>query len=259
MSMYPTIRIVTSDIDLNESLGRYIADIADAAINARGTFLLATSGGSLPLSLSTALNHIVASGRNLRAESWVIVYVDERHVALDSDDSNHGATMRCLKKSIWWQGARVLPIDPSLPLEECAAAYEVLLKHEMHKAGGNIDLVLLGMGPDGHTASLFPGHPLLVLSSPPLALVVPISDSPKPPLARVTLTLSAICGARDVAFIACGKEKAVAIAAVAGTDAASYLEDALPAARVHARGKSALFFTDVEGAALIGGRGGNGQ
>ena len=254
MSMPPTFRIVASDIDLNHGLGSYIADLADAAIKARGTFLLAISGGSLPLSLSTALNHVVASGRNLRAESWVVVYVDERHVAFESKDSNHGATKRCMNSG-WWQSARVLPIDPSLPLEECAAAYEVILKNEMQKAGGSIDLVLLGMGPDGHTASLFPRHPLLLLSSPLAPLVASISDSPKPPLARVTLTLPAICGARDVAFVALGSEKATAIAAVArATKATSYLDDdALPAARVHAKGKSVIFFTDIGGAALLGG------
>jgi hypothetical protein len=82
----------------------------------------------------------------------------------------------------WWRPRAVLTIDASLPLGACAEAYERALRAALREAGGALDLVLLGMGPDGHTASLFPGHALLRAA----ALVAPIADSPKPPAARVT-------------------------------------------------------------------------
>jgi len=223
---------------LDAALGGFVADAAAAAIAARGRFLLASSGGSVPAALARALGAAAAAGRALDTARWVLLYADERHVALDAPESNHGAHAGAFAGAPWW-AARAVPVDPALPLAACAAAYERALLAEAGAAGGGdaplLDLCLLGMGPDGHTASLFPGHALLASG----ALVAPIADSPKPPAARVTLTLRAIARARAVAFVALGAEKAPLIARVAAGDAA------LPAARA---GAGAAWFVDAEGA-----------
>ncbi len=133
--------------------------------------------------------------------------------------------------------------------ESLAEAYEhVLIQHFVQKDAARFpifDLILLGMGPDGHTASLFPGHSLLSSSASATggateALVVdvdmrwvaPIADSPKPPPKRVTLTLSVLNHAARVAFVACGKEKVPVVKKVLDGEEGKTEEELLPAARV---------------------------
>ena len=95
----------------------------------------------------------------------------------------------------------VYTISPGLSAKDAAADYE----HRLLSALGpkpSIDLVLLGMGPDGHTCSLFPGHALLQERE---RWVAWLEDSPKPPPARITLTLRAIREAANVAFACVGE------------------------------------------------------
>jgi 6-phosphogluconolactonase len=97
--------------------------------------------------------------------------------------------------------ASVHRIAGELGPEEAARRYEPLV------AAGPLDLVLLGMGPDGHTASLFPGNAALDATT----YVAPVFGSPKPPPQRVTLTLRALREARRVIVLASGKDKAEAV------------------------------------------------
>lgn len=107
-----------------------------------------------------------------------------------------------------------------------AKGYETRLQ-EVCGAEAELDLVLLGMGPDGHTASLFPGHSLLSSEQ----LVDSIVDSPKPPPKRITLTLKALARARDIAFITAGDGKAPMLRAILepSPDEADSLPAQLPA------------------------------
>lgn len=141
-------------------------------------------------------------------------------------------------------------IDTSLlnDLEELSDAYEKDLIREFAQKDAArfpvFDLILLGMGPDGHTASLFPGHELLLEEDRWVAYV---DDSPKPPLKRITFTYPVINHAARVAFIAAGKEKADILKSVLdGQDAG------LPSARVKPVFPGKLFwFVDDAAAAKV--------
>lgn len=110
------------------------------------------------------------------------------------------------------------PADAVASPEESAAAYATTLG-TFAEAGHSVpafDVLLFGMGPDGHIASLFPGYPQLDLAGTP---TTGVRDSPKPPPERVTLTFEAIHAAREVWVVAAGAEKAEAVArALAGDD-----------------------------------------
>jgi 6-phosphogluconolactonase len=89
-----------------------------------------------------------------------------------------------------------------------AQAYEDTMRHVLGPESGpwpRFDLILLGIGPDGHTASLFPNHPVLGETQ---RWVLPVMDSPKPPPIRITMTLPVINNARSVLFVAAGGKKA---------------------------------------------------
>jgi 6-phosphogluconolactonase len=233
----PTFRVCTSQTHLDAAVGLYIIEAALDSIRRRGVFVLCTSGGSLPKSFASALAWAHASGIDPRTEQWHVFYADERHVGLTDAESNHFCTLGALGGAPWFK-ATLHPIDPSLDLAACAAAYQRELEGVLAASSGAIDMVLLGMGPDGHTASLFPGHALLGNLQD---LVAPIADSPKPPPKRVTLTLRAIRAARQVCFIALGEAKAPLIAAISE---ATPEGKALPAALVHQSDGGVTFFLD---------------
>jgi 6-phosphogluconolactonase len=245
-------RVTTTPTHLDAALGLFLCEAAGQAIAQRGAFVLCTSGGSMPPQLAAALAWAHGAGLPLRCEQWHVFYADERHVALAHADSNHAATLAALAaRAPWFPPAALRPIDPGLPLEACAAAYGAA--YAAATGGRGADAVLLGCGPDGHTASLFPGHALLA-AAPGGSGFAAIADSPKAPPARVTLTLPALAAARAVAFVALGEGKARLVADIAaGTPEAL----ALPAARVRAAGgQPPTWFLDAASASLLQGASG---
>ena len=147
--------------------------------------------------------------------SWKHVHLwlgDERCVPEDHPDSN----ARMVRESLLAVERPEPPVlhvvaSPEVP-EDAAWLYGLQIRE--HVPDAVFDIVLLGMGPDGHTCSLFPGHPVLDVSQ---AIVAPVRDSPKPPPERVTLTLPVLRAARHTLLLATGEEKREALArAVAG-------------------------------------------
>jgi 6-phosphogluconolactonase len=195
---------------LMDGVAEYVVKIANSAIAQRNRFVVAVSGGSMPQQLGS--DRLVNSATDW--SRWHVVYADERFVPLTDADSNHAATHTHLLSRVPIPAANVhtLQFDAAeKSVDRAAQLYESALEALFDvNAGGpvdgvvELDLVLLGLGPDGHTASLFPGHPLLAERD---RLIAPIADSPKPPPQRITFTFPLINAARNVAFIATGAAK----------------------------------------------------
>lgn len=116
---------------------------------------------------------------------------------------------------------QVFPIDPSIALASAAEDYQQKVM-DVLPDGVVFDCILLGMGPDGHTASLFPDHPLVDITD---KIVAPISDSPKPPPERVTLTLPVLNAAKNIVFVVTGESKADKVSEFISTKGETFLVD----------------------------------
>lgn len=194
-----------------EAVARYCADavagrIGDARRDGRDLHI-ALAGGSTPKRAYELLASIEGSWKHVHL--WL---GDERCVPSDHPQSN----ARMVRESLY-ANARAEPPElhevpsPEVP-EDAAWLYGLEVREQVPDA--IFDIVLLGMGPDGHTCSLFAGHPVLEVSQ---ALVAPVRESPKPPPERVTLTLPVVRRARFTLLLATGEEKRNALArALAG-------------------------------------------
>ncbi len=199
--------MIGSRADLAVAFARRIETIGAGAAAARRPWALAIPGGSVA---DTFL-----PGLRAAAVDWAPVHVfwaDERAVPAGSPDSNVG-----LAERLWLDALAVPPTlhrpwpGPGDP-DAAARQYETTLV-EVLGDPPILDLVLLGVGPDGHVASLFPGHQAVRERH---RRVVAIDDAPKPPPRRLTMTLPVLAAARVVIVAAFGAEKAAAIAEATG-------------------------------------------
>ncbi|MDT0203639.1 6-phosphogluconolactonase [Nocardioides sp. AE5] len=178
-------------------------------IQAEGrTPVVGLTGGTI----AAAVHRRLASSMNGLDVDWDDVdfwWGDERYVAADSEDRNAGAAREDFLEPVEADLTRIheMPaVDSGLSLTEAAAAYATELREF---GGGTFDVLFLGIGPDGHVASLFP-HSTAVTTAGAVTVAVP--DSPKPPAERITLTLEALGRSDQVWFVASGQEKAQAVA-----------------------------------------------
>lgn len=177
-----------------------------------------------------------------------VFWVDERFVAAEDPDRNDAEAMRALFNEC--EGVRLhpMPSDEGQSLDEAVA--RATSQWRDITGGAAFDLVILGMGPDGHIASLFPGRPLHE-DCPLYAL----DDSPKPPARRITFSLPVLRASKRIHLIAAGAAKAEALARVLAENEelehnqSTSADSLLPAARVLS--DSSLVWADSEAAALI--------
>lgn len=185
--------LVVSDEPL-AAAAAHLCRVVRERVAERGFARLAIPGGSVAA--------VVAPARKALGDAWHSVrltWVDERCVAFDSPESNRGQAHR--------SGALSREHPPAIELAlfldgelaaEAPARVEAALRERFES---ELDVVLLGMGPDGHVASLFPGR------SSGGGLVVHVSDSPKPPADRITLTRDLLLTAQSTILVATGEQK----------------------------------------------------
>lgn len=207
MDMRPKVNVYASRDELSAALSAHVARLAAMAYAEQGRFCIALSGGSLMEIISLAL----CSDRlhdNINWSSWHVFWVDERWVPWSSPESNYGLGNHRFFSRISIPREQIHATDDSINPSATAKNYESVLRNVFQPREGQIprfDLILLGVGEDGHTASLFPDHPLLAETR---AWVAPVLDAPKPPPIRITMTLPLINNARNVVFVAVGPSKA---------------------------------------------------
>ena len=220
--------------------GALLARLADAQARGREPQIALTGG-----TVADAVHHELArlSGGSSSEVDWqrvVFWWGDERFVPADSPDRNALAARRAFLDVVGADPAKVHETgstDDFSSVADAAAAYgEELRAH----GSGLFDIVLLGVGPDGHVASLFPGHPAAGVDD---RVAVAVTDSPKPPPERVSLTLPALNRTRATWLVVSGSEKAGAVAtALGGGD--------VPAAQVHG-GEETVWFLDRAAASAL--------
>ncbi|OBZ78907.1 putative 6-phosphogluconolactonase [Grifola frondosa] len=241
----PVLFSFPSSAQLTDALAQFIIKSQKESIEKKGRFTVAISGGSLPKLLTALIDR-----PGLKWDKWQVFYADERVVPLDHPDSNHALATRELFSKVPIPASHIHTIDPALAddLEELSDAYEKELIREFAMKDSArfpiFDLILLGVGPDGHTASLFPAHELL---SEEDRWVAYIEDSPKPPPKRVTFTFPVLNHAIRVAFVAAGASKADILPTVLDQP-----EAGLPASRVRPVSPGALYwFVDDAASAKV--------
>jgi len=217
------------------------AGLARAAVEKRGRFTVALAGGSTPRALYAQL----AEHADLPWDRIELCFGDERAVPPDHRDSNARMVHEVLTHRPFIDAARVHRIPAELPPAEAAAAYERTLRTLFPDASlPRFDLVLLGLGADGHTASLFPRSPAL---SEQRAWVV---SNPVETLGseRITLTYPVLNAADRVLFLVTGADKATALRDTLEGSAA--IED-VPARGVRPASGNLLFLVDRAAASAL--------
>jgi 6-phosphogluconolactonase len=254
MAATPEIVVEPSaDLLAEDTAGRVLSTLA-AALSARDVaHLVLTGGGILEKVMRAVRDH---PGRD--SIEWRRVHVwwgDERFVAADSSERNDVAAFAALLDA--------LPLDPALvhrmpadggafgaDVDAAAAGYARLLADAASPDAGEddvprFDVILLGIGPDGHCASLFPDQPGVHEQA---AAVIGVRNSPKPPPTRMSLTFQALDAASEVWFIASGESKAHAVAMTLGGADRTHVPSAGPRGR-----QRTLWLIDRDAAAELPG------
>jgi len=220
---------------------RLVTAVADAQAR-QDVAHLSLTGGSLGSDLWASVAALPARTAVdwSRVELW---WGDERYLPAGDEDRNDTQNDQAGLASLPLDAARVHRV-PGPDTSESAEASATAYGEELRASGaGEFDVVILGVGPDGHVASLFPGHPAATTTG---AVAIAVHDSPKPPPDRVSLTFEALERAREVWFVVSGADKADAVRRGVHGDSV----ERTPAAHVHGRVRT-LWLLDEDAASQL--------
>ncbi|XP_074386367.1 6-phosphogluconolactonase isoform X1 [Zonotrichia albicollis] len=242
------VSVFPSPGELGAALARSVAEAAAEAVASGGRFTLGLSGGSLVQLLARELPPALSAVAGSEPSRWLVAFCDERLVPLEHPESTGGAYRAQLLSQLA-APPQVLWVRSELGPAEAAREYEGRLRQAFPgEDPPQFDLLLLGVGPDGHTCSLFPGHALLQEQN---SLISHLEDSPKPPPRRVTMTLPLLNAAKSVLLVATGAAKAPVIKRILEQQQDP---DPVPAARLRPRSGRLRWLLDREAAAELGQR-----
>ncbi len=243
------VRVFPDAADLAQAVADEFARTALEAVAARRRCAVALAGGNTP---KTAYHQIATdcatAGRDLPWDRIHIFFSDERCVPPNHPDSNFGMARETLLGRVRIPPTNIHPLLGADVPDEAAAAGEIDLRNFFQLRAGEVprfDLVLLGLGPDGHTASLFPDTAALRETT----RLICANWVPKLDAHRLTLTFPALNSAAEVLFVAAGVEKAQTLREVIrpGLGAPDH-----PAARVRPASGKLLWFVDEAAAIRLG-------
>ena len=248
MPAAPDIRIARNDQEWAQEAAALIHSLCERALETRGRVLMALSGGSTPQTLY----------RTLRNPEWKqrfnwqrihFLFGDERCVPPDHPESNFGMAEIELFQPLGIGSEQISRMKGDMPdPEDAARDYENILRSLTRcppPVFPQIDLVLLGLGDDGHTASLFPGTPALDDRTHSVA----VGQAPTGVRLRLTLTLGVINRASMVLFLVTGLRKASMVRTVVKPQSAA--DRSLPAARVSPEAGRLIWMLDQSAAAQL--------
>ncbi|MFA6059444.1 MAG: 6-phosphogluconolactonase [Taibaiella sp.] len=239
-----TLNILETKEEATSVLARYFIQLAKEAIEENNHFLVALSGGFTPQKL-----HELLTSPPFRDEiDWSKVYFffgDERYVSHTDKDSNYKMAYETLLKPLDIPDDHIFPVNTTLAPPQAAEDYQQRLNLFFNNNDIKFDLILLGMGDNAHTASLFPYTDILHDKTPGVKAV----ELPEQKTWRITFNAPLINNAVRIVFLVIGKEKAEAVMHVLTNDPEDIVVDLYPAQLI--RNERVAWFLDKDAASLL--------
>lgn len=237
------VKVFSTIRTMNESAAKLCIDIASNSVQARGRFALCLSGGNTPKGLYTLLS--MNPYRDLMPwKNTFIFWGDERCVPADDERNNAFMATEILLNKVIVPASNIFRIPTDIPPADTASQYEDKLKHFFGKEQPCFDLILLGLGENGHTASLFPDTAVLYEKSHWVKEVF-VEDQQ---LYRVTMTAPLINKARHILFMITGSEKSGVLETVLTTP---FLPEKYPAQLIRPEQGAVYWYADVMAASRL--------